>query len=204
MVKEACHRLTSPVTWMTRMELAWQLSTTTVKTEHWWMGTKRQVVTDATLTTQERVCLSWRVSPQSPHTASSLSNMSVIIRLFGITRLIQRDGGCHVIQLRWCTGVEHHLAVVRAHAGWPAHVHAPVLVVTVMRMTMYGVKTAVFSLTNHVFQSNSSGLEILAVAASKVTTHWENWSALEQRKRHPLVLAPEWDFGDEAAQTLTI
>ena len=36
--------------------------------------------TDVTFITQERVCLSWPVSPVSPHTVSSLSSMSVITR----------------------------------------------------------------------------------------------------------------------------
>ena len=43
--------------------------------------------------------LSWRVSPESPHTASSLSSMSVIIQ-FCFTITIHTDGGCHVILLR--------------------------------------------------------------------------------------------------------
>ena len=36
--------------------------------------------TDVTFITQERVYLSWPVSPVSPHTVSSLSSMSVITR----------------------------------------------------------------------------------------------------------------------------
>ena len=48
------------------------------------------------------------------------------------------------------------------------------MVVTVIRMTMYGVKTAVFLLTRHICQLNSSGLGMQSVASSMVTTHWEN------------------------------
>ena len=59
-------------------------------------------------------------------------------------------GGCHVTQLTWRTGAEH-LAVV-AHVGKPNHAHTPVVTVTVMRTTMYGVKTAASSLISHSFQ----------------------------------------------------
>ena len=78
-----------------------------------------------------------------------------------------------MILLRWGIGAEHHLVVVSAHAGRPTHVQTQVMVVTVIRMTMYGVKTAVSSLTRHICQLNSSGLE-MQPAAIKVTTHWEN------------------------------
>ena len=169
MVMEENHRLVLLVTWLTRVELVWQSSVTTVKTEHWWKNMKTQGVTHVTFITQERVCLSWRVSPESPHTVNSLSNMSVIIR-FCSKMVIHMDGGCHVIQLRWPTGKEY-LLVVSAHAGWPTHVWTPVMAVTVMRMTMCGGKTAVSSLIKHSFQLNSSGLETLAVVERKATIH---------------------------------
>ena len=156
MVMEAYHRLTLPVTWLKRMELAWQSSVTTVKTEHWWTDATHRDVTHVTFTTRERVCLSWRVSPESPHTVNSLSSMSAIIQGYSE---INSLGGCHVIILRLRTGAEHHLAVVSAHAGWQAHVQTPNMVVTVTRMTMYGVKTAVSSLTEPIFQLYSSSLE---------------------------------------------
>ena len=46
----------------------------------------------------------------------------------------------------------HRLAVVSAHAGRPTHVQTPGLAVTVIRMTMYDVKTAVCSLTRQLFR----------------------------------------------------
>ena len=49
-------------------------------TEHWCMATNLQVAIHVTVTTLERVCLIWRVSPESRHTMNSLSNMSVIIQ----------------------------------------------------------------------------------------------------------------------------
>ena len=54
------------------------------------------------------------------------------------------------------------------------------MVVTVIRMTRTGVKTAVSSLTRLSFQLNSSGLEILETEGSKGTTHSENSIALGQ------------------------
>ena len=65
---------------------------------------------------------------------------------------LDKDGGCHVIVLTWRTGEEHHLAVVSAHAEWTTRVQTPNMAVTVMLMTTYGVKTAVFSLTRQSFQ----------------------------------------------------
>ena len=47
---------------------------------------------------------------------------------------------CHATPLKWRPGVEHHLEVVSAHAGWPTPVQTPVILVTVIRMTMYGVQ----------------------------------------------------------------
>ena len=133
-----------------------------------------KVVTHVRFITQERVCLSWRVLPDSPHTVNSLLSTGVITRFcFGdIIALIRMDGGYHVILLRWRTGVEH-LSVVSAHAGWPTHAHTPVMGVTVIRMTVCGVKTAVCWLTRQSFLSNSSGLGIL-VAVLTVITPWEN------------------------------
>ena len=74
-----------------------------------------------------------------------------------IIALIRTDGGCHVILLRWRTGVEH-LSMVSAHAGWPSHAQTPGMVVTVIRMTVYGMKRAVCWLTRQSFPSNNSGL----------------------------------------------
>ena len=159
-------------------------------------------VTHVTFITLERVCLSWRVSPESPNTVSSLSSISVIIQFCFKISVHQSDGGCHVILLKWRTGAEH-LAVVSAHAGWPTHVHTPAMVVT--------VKTAVSSLTGHIFQLDSSGLRMLP-AARKVTTHWGNWSAMVQRKcrlrikfrkwlKFYIYLMPRWDpFLDETVK----
>ena len=116
-----------------------------------------EVVTHVTFITQGRICLSWRVSLESLHTVNSLVNMGVMTRFcFGDIALIRTDGGCHVILPRWRTGVEH-LSMVSAHAGWPSHTQTPVMIVTVIRMTVYGVKIAVFWLTRQSFLSNSSG-----------------------------------------------
>ena len=138
-----------------------------------------EVVTHVTFITQERVCLSWRVLLQYLHIVSSLSSMSVITRFcFTVIMAVHTDGGYHVILLRWRTGVEH-LSMVSAHAGWPTHAQSPDLVVTVIRMTMYGVKTAVCWLTRQSFLSNNSGLGIL-VAVLTVITPWENLSVTAQ------------------------
>ena len=174
--KAWCH-LQYIVTWLTRMELAWQLSVTTVRAGHMWKDVKGQDATHATFITLERVWLNWPVLPVSPHTASSLSSMSVIIQCYWE---LDKDGGCHVIILRWRTGEEHHLAVVSAHAGWTTRVQTPNVAVTVMLMTTYGVKTAVYSLTRQSFQSKSSGLVIMVSFMSKATTLWENSSVMVQ------------------------
>ena len=104
---------------------------------------------------------------------------SVITRRYSETTDLL--GGCHVILLRWRTGVEN-LSMVIAHAGWPTHVQTPVKAVTVIRMTIHGVKTAVSWLTRQSFQQNSSGLEILVFFGKKVTTRWGNWGAMAQHK----------------------
>ena len=145
MVREVWHLLLCTVTWPTRRVLAWQSSVTIVKAERGWVAVKVQGVTRVTFITQELLCLSWRDLPQFLRTVNSLSSMSVMAPDFGLT--IHRDGGCHVILLRWRTGAEHHLAVVSAHAGWPTHVPTPEIVVIVIRMTITGVKTVVSSLT---------------------------------------------------------
>ena len=140
-----------------------------------------KAVTHVIFITQGRVCLSWRVSLESLHTVNSLLNMSVMARFcfIDIIALVRTDGGCHVILLRWRTGVEH-LSMVSALAGWPTHAQSPSLVVTVTRMTMYGVKTAVCWLTRQSFLLNNSGLGILVAPDGKVTTHWANWSVTAQ------------------------
>ena len=60
-----------------------------------------KVVTHVTFITQERVCLSWRVSPDSLHTENSLLSVSVITRFYLLVVMaVHKDGGCHVILLR--------------------------------------------------------------------------------------------------------
>ena len=142
-------------------------------------GMAIEVVIHVTFITQERVCLSWQVSLESLHTVNSLSSTNVITLLcLALFMAVHMHGGCHVILLRWRTGAEH-LSIVGAHAGWPTHAQTLVMVVTVIRMTMYGVKTAVCWLTRQSFLSNSSGLGIL-VALLKVITPWENLSVTAQ------------------------
>ena len=80
MAKQVWHHLQCTVTCVTRMELVSQSSVTTVKAEFFSRGVNEQDVTHVTFTTLERVCLSWRVSPESPHTVSSLSSTSVMVR----------------------------------------------------------------------------------------------------------------------------
>ena len=133
MVMEVWHLLLCTVTWLTRGVLALLLSVTTVKAGSWWEVVKRRGVTHVTFITQELICLSWRVLPEFLRTVNSLSSMSVMAPVFGLT--IHMDGGCHVILLRWRTGAEHHLAVVSAHAGWPTHVPTPEIGSIVIRMT---------------------------------------------------------------------
>ena len=111
-------------------------------------GFEGQGNTRVILITQEQVYFSWPVSPVPPHTVNSLSSTSVIDQSYS---KMERDGGCHVILLRWPIGVEHHLEVASVHAGWPTHVQQTGAV-TVMRMTMYGVKTGVSSMTRQGFQ----------------------------------------------------
>ena len=144
MVREVWHLLLCTVTWPTRRVLAWQSSVTIVKAERGWVAVKVQGVTRVTFITQELNCLSWRDLPEFLRTVNSLSSMSVITPVFGW--IIQLDGGCHAILLRWLTGAEHHLAVLSAHAGWPTHVQAEDVVI-VIRMTITGVRTVVSSLT---------------------------------------------------------
>ena len=179
MVKEVWHLLQLSVTWLTRVVLAWQWSVTTVKAGHMCIRSvvmAVEVVTRVTFITQERVSLSWRVSPESLHTVNSLSNMSVIIR-YCSTTTIHTDGGCHVTLKRWGTGAEH-LPIINAHAEWPTHVQNPDLVVTVIKTIMCGVKTVVFSLIRPNFQLNSSGLEILITIDRLVTTLLGSWSVM--------------------------
>lgn len=57
-------------------------------------------VIHVTFITPERVCLSWRVSPEPPHTVNSLSNMNVIIQCFYEGWEEDTHGGCHVTLLR--------------------------------------------------------------------------------------------------------
>ena len=149
MAREAWHHSTFTATWVTKMELAWRWSVTTVKAERTCRDMRLPVVTPVTFITQGRVCLSSQVLQQFPHTVNSLLSTSVITQLW---RKKEMPGGYHVILVRWRTGAVHHPAVVGAHAGWPTHVQTPVMVATVIRMTGYGVKTAVFSLTRHIFQ----------------------------------------------------
>ena len=59
---------------------------------------KRRGVTHVTFITQELICLSWRDLPEFLRTVNSLSSMSVMAPVFGLT--IHMDGGCHVILLR--------------------------------------------------------------------------------------------------------
>ena len=60
-------------------------------------GQKAKVPTRVTFITQERVCLSWRVLPESLYTVNSLSSMSVIIRYYFTE---DTDGGCRVVMIR--------------------------------------------------------------------------------------------------------
>ena len=98
MAREAWLHFLFIVTWKTRMESVWQSSITTVRAGH--MCLVRNVFVIFTI--QERVCLSWPVSPVSPHTVSSLLSTSVMTRVY--TFAIQLHGGCHVILLRWRIG----------------------------------------------------------------------------------------------------
>ena len=191
MAREAWHPLQYFVTWLTRMVLVWQSLVTTVREERRCVMVsvgEVRVATHVTFITLERVFLSLQVWPESPHIVNSLSNTSVMVRACDYTVATHTDGGCHVILLRWHTGVEHHLAVVSAHAGWPTHAQNPVLVVTVRRMTVYGGKTAVSWLKRQSFQWNSSGLVMLGTATIKVTILLENWSAMAQYKEQLLTL----------------
>ena len=181
MVREVWHLLLCTVTWTTRRVLAWQSSVTTVRAGQMWEDMKIKAVTNVTFITKERVCLSWPVSPLSLHTVNSSSSTIATTQVSGLT--IHTDGGCRVILLRWHIGVERLLEVVSAHAGWKTHAHQN-NAVTVMRMTKYGVKTAVSWLTRQSFQWNNSGSVILVIRHIRrtVTTLWENSSATAQHR----------------------
>ena len=175
MARVLLHRLQFTVIWVTRMELAWQSSVTTAKVEHMWRDMRARAVTHEIFITPERVFLSWRVSPESRHTANSLSVMSAVIHSSSEVVL---DGGCHGIRSKWITGEERHPAVVRAHAGWPAHVHTLLICVIVTRKTAYCVRTAVSLLTRHIFRLNSWGLVIQAMLTRKDIIRSENLSVM--------------------------
>ena len=144
---------------------------TTARSRRWWIDLKEMDATHELFITKERVCLSWPILPESFHTASSLSNMSVINQIYS---KMERDGGCHVIPPRWRTGAEHHLAVVSAHAGWTSHVQVMVAV-TVVRKTKHGVKRAVSWLPVIQLRFGDTGTK-------KGTSRWGNWSAMAQHK----------------------
>ena len=61
------------------------------------MDVNPQAVTHVTFITQERVCLSWRVSPEPPRAVNSLSSMSVTVQSY--LGVLDMPGGCHVILL---------------------------------------------------------------------------------------------------------
>lgn len=71
-----------------------------------------------TFSTRKPVFCSSRVSSMSPHSASSLSSMIALIYLYSRTIML---GGCHVILIKWRTGVEQNPAVISAHAEWTPH-----------------------------------------------------------------------------------
>ena len=145
------------------------------------MNLRKQEDIHVTFITKERVCVSLRVSPESPHTVNSLSNMSAIVRSFTTsTKTGQWDGGCHVIIKRWLIGTEL-LAGVSAHAPRTTPVQTRNVIVTVIRMTLNGVKTAVSSPTKLIFQLNSWGLEIQVLTKAKMnsaTIPWGSSSAI--------------------------
>ena len=60
---------------------------------------KIQAATHVTFITQERVCLSLRVLPESLYTVNRLSNMSVMDR-YCFSTAFHLDGGCHVVIIR--------------------------------------------------------------------------------------------------------
>ena len=154
---ELCYHLTWPVTWLTRTELAWQSLVMTARTEHWWMGVILLGVTHETFITPERVCLSWRVSQTSLHTANNLSSTSVFTQGCCLMPLILMGGGYPVIPKLWLTGEEHLLIARNAHAAGTTLV-GNVAIVT--KMTQNGVRTAASSLINRLSQSESSDLEM--------------------------------------------
>ena len=136
-----------------------------------------------TFNTRKRVLCSWQVWPMSPDTANNLSSMSALVQWCPRTRLFW-PGGCHVILLKWRTGVEQHPVVTSAHVGWTTHVQSKTYPATVMLMIRNGVKTAGSSLTRLIFQLNSWGLEMPVILIkrtlmNKATIHWESSVAME-------------------------
>ena len=145
MVKEVANPLSSFVTWLTRMELAWQSSVTTVKIEYWLMGLICKEVMCGLFSTLEqvsRMLQNWPSLQRPLPTASSLSNTNALL-LFFSTMAMLMAGGCHVILRRWRTGVDAHLLIpTSAHAEWLTHAQSPATDATATKMIMCGAKTA--------------------------------------------------------------
>ena len=150
-VKEVMTHSMCFVTWVTRPASAWQSLVTTVKLELSCAGqlVRMAIIINMTWCTPGRIWLSWKVWPQCPATVSSSSSTSVTMQSFREKGIFRR--WCHVTLPEWTTGVGPFLVATSAHAGWTKPV-SKTITVTVMRMTLVGVKTAVSSLTSQTYQ----------------------------------------------------
>ena len=91
--------------------------------------------------------------------------------------------GCHATPRTWPTGVEpHQLITSSAHAAWQTHAQIQVTDATVTQMTMYGERTAAFSLKNLTYRCWCWGLETAEARMREVTTHLENSSVMMMLK----------------------
>ena len=87
--------------------------------------------------------------------------------------------GCHATLKTWPTGAElHQLITSSAHAAWQTHAQIQATDAIVTQMTMYGERTAAFSLKNLTYQCWCWGLEAVDALMREVTTHLENSSVM--------------------------
>ena len=111
-----------------------------------------------------------------PLTANSLSSTNVPIVLFS-SMAANLARWCHATLKTWLTGAElHQLITLSAHAAWQTAVQIQVTDATVTQMTMYGERTAAFSLKNLTYRCWCWGLETVEALMRVVTTHLENSS----------------------------
>ena len=176
MAKEDWHHLQCIVIWLTKKALAWQSLITIVKTEctcTMAQGIDPKAATHVTFTTQEQVCLSWRVSQESLRTVNNLLSMSVYHSVlfnnghqFGwwVSRdsLKMKYWGGASLSNKCACGMTNSCVNPGNGCNCDANDN--------LWQAPHWQDTA--------FQLNILGLEISAVALSKLIIHSVNWSAM--------------------------